>query len=124
MMNRENRLYPEADLPSSMIEIKEVIGLRGAVILLNRCGGTRLFVPRRLRVQHKLVVWLGMEAAQKMCAYFGGETLSIVRASKALKTVRNREIIARYGQGEKASSLALGFGLTERQIYTILSGSR
>ena len=58
-----------------------------------------------------------------MSAYFGGETLTIVRGSRARKAIRNREIIHRYGQGEKVSMLALTFELTERQIYTILSKS-
>jgi hypothetical protein len=110
-------------LPPSMVEIKEVVGWQGVATLLHRCGGTRLFIPRRLKAQHKLATLLGFEAAQKMSAYFGGETLTIVRGSRAKKAIRNRRIVHRYGEGERVSVLALAFELTERQIYTILSRS-
>jgi hypothetical protein len=121
-MYGDNFLAAESgQLPASMVEIKEVVGLQGAIKLLSSYGGTRLFIPRRLKAQHKLANLLGLEAARKMSAYFGGETLTIVRGSQAKKAIRNREIIHRYDQGEKVPMLALAFELTERQIYTILS---
>ncbi|MBF0454081.1 MAG: hypothetical protein HQL72_04590 [Magnetococcales bacterium] len=115
--------FQESDLPASLVEIKEVVGLEGAIKLLDLCGGTRLFIPRNLKAQHRLANLLGLEAAQKMSAYFGGETLTIVRASRAKKKVRNRTIILRYGEGERVPELARAFKLTERQIYSILSQS-
>ncbi|MBF0448399.1 MAG: hypothetical protein HQL67_09385 [Magnetococcales bacterium] len=113
--------FRESDLPDSLTEIKEVVGLQGALILLNRCGGTRLFIPRRLKAQHKLANLLGLEAARLMSAYFGGETLTIVRGSRAKKLARNRSLIHRYDAGERVAELAVAFELTERQVYTILS---
>ncbi|MBF0448444.1 MAG: hypothetical protein HQL67_09610 [Magnetococcales bacterium] len=113
--------FKESDLPGSLVEIKEVVGLQGALTLLNRCGGTRLFIPRRLKAQHKLADLLGLEAARLMSAYFGGETLTIVRGSRAKKLARNRSLIRRYNGGERVAELAVAFELTERQVYTILS---
>ncbi len=110
-------------LPASMLEIKEVVGVTGAVKLLQECGGTRIFIPRRLKAQHKLANLLGLEAARKMSAYFGGETLTIVRGSRARKRLRNLDIVRRYDQGEKVPELARCYELTERQIYTILAKS-
>ncbi|MBF0444702.1 MAG: hypothetical protein HQL68_03875, partial [Magnetococcales bacterium] len=94
-------------LPESMVEIKSIVGLQGVMTLLNKCGGTRLFIPRKLKAQHKLNALLGSEAAQKMSDYFGGETLTIVRGSRANKSLRNFEIINRYDNGEKVSKLAI-----------------
>lgn len=122
-MNTDNNSYQESDLPASMVEIKDIVGLDGVEKLLNRCGGTRIFIPRNLKAQHKLANLLGIEAAQRMSAYFGGETLTIVRASRAKKAVRNREIIQRYDRGDKVPTLAMAFELTERQIYSILAQS-
>ncbi|MBF0192992.1 MAG: hypothetical protein HQL71_00480 [Magnetococcales bacterium] len=110
-------------LPESMVEIKSIVGVQGVLTLLNECGGTRLFIPRKLKAKHKLIVLLGQEAAQKMSAYFGGETLTIVRGSKANKSLRNCEIINRYDNGDKVPKLAIAYELTERQIYSILSKS-
>ncbi|MBF0357530.1 MAG: hypothetical protein HQL70_02910 [Magnetococcales bacterium] len=114
-------LANSSSLPASMIEIKEIVGLQGAMTLLEKCGGTRIFIPRNLKIQHKLTTLLGFEAAKKMSAYFGGETLTIVRGSIAAKKLRNQEIVSRYGCGERVQELALLFELTERQIYSILA---
>jgi len=123
MQGEKFQVTEETNLPASMVEIQEVVGIEGVTTLLNLCGGTRLFIPRKLKAQHKLANLLGFEAAQKMSNYFGGETLSIVRGSRAIKAQRNRKIIQRYDQGEKVPALAVHFSLTERQIYSILAST-
>lgn len=120
MMNNLDLILKE-DLPSSLEEIAEVIGREGALKLVNECGGTRIFVPRNLRIQHKLVILLGMEQARRLSSHFGGETLTVVRAANLLRRTRNREIVRRYDAGEGVRQLARDHCLTERQIYAILS---
>ncbi|GAB0055728.1 hypothetical protein SIID45300_00023 [Candidatus Magnetaquicoccaceae bacterium FCR-1] len=116
-------LILKEDLPGSLEEIAEVIGREGALQLVHACGGTRIFVPRKLRVQHKLVTLLGFEQARKLSSHFGGETLTVVRAAELLRRRRNREIIRRYDAGDGVRQLARENALTERQIYAILSTS-
>ncbi|MEO5376239.1 MAG: hypothetical protein H7832_00410 [Magnetococcus sp. DMHC-6] len=111
----------ENDLPDSLQEIKEIIGMEGALTLVQRCGGTRLFVPKKINAQHKLVELLGFERARRLCLHFGGETLLIVRAAKAKRLARNREIIRLYDDGGSVRNLAKEFNLTERAIYSVLS---
>ncbi|MBF0270880.1 MAG: hypothetical protein HQL98_02230 [Magnetococcales bacterium] len=114
-------LILKEDLPGSLEEIAEVIGREGALQLVNACGGTRIFVPRKLRVQHKLVTMLGFEQARRLSHHFGGETLTVVRAAELLRRTRNREIVRRYDAGTGVRQLARDNALTERQIYAILS---
>ncbi|MBF0192871.1 MAG: hypothetical protein HQL99_17295 [Magnetococcales bacterium] len=121
MMSSGLELILEEDLPSSLEEIAEVIGREGALQLVNACGGTRIFVPRKLRVQHKLVTMLGFEQARRLSHHFGGETLTVVRAAELLRRTRNREIVRRYDAGAGVRQLARDNALTERQIYAILS---
>ncbi|GAB0056720.1 hypothetical protein SIID45300_01031 [Candidatus Magnetaquicoccaceae bacterium FCR-1] len=117
-----NEQTPEHDdLPESLQEIADAIGREGAMHLVENCGGTRVFVPRKMRVQHKLVTLLGFEQARKLSQYFGGETLTVVRNAQLLRRERNREIIRRYDAGTGVRQLALDNNLTERQIYAILS---
>lgn len=120
MMNGLDLILKE-DLPGSLEEIAEVIGREGALKLVDACGGTRIFVPRRLRIQHKLVTWLGLEQARRLSHHFGGETLTVVRAAELLRRTRNREIVRRYDTGTGVRQLARDNALTERQIYAILS---
>jgi Mor family transcriptional regulator len=112
---------PEAEFPESLVEIKDVIGYEGAMTLLDRCAGTRLFIPKNMKAQHKLSKLLGLEQANLMSRHFGGETISIVRAARAKRAVRNKEIIRLYDAGTRVPDIAQEMELTERQIYSILN---
>ena len=113
----------ESNLPESLREIMEIIGQPGTMKLVEQYGGTRIFIPSRVRAQHKLANLLGLEQARRLCHHFGGETLCIARSARAKLQERNREIVRRYDAGEAVRSLAIAYQLTERQIYTILSGN-
>jgi Mor family transcriptional regulator len=89
--------------------------------LLSKCAGTRLFIPKKMKAQHKLSQLLGFEQASLMSHHFGGETISIARAARAKRALRNREIVRRYDAGERVPDIAQDVELTERQIYSILS---
>ena len=109
------------NLPESLTEVAEVMGLSATTKLVKAYGGTRIFVPKRLGAQHKLANLLGLEQARRLSHYFGGESLSIARAANATRLIRNKDIVRHYDAGKAASSLALEYRLTERQIYTILA---
>lgn len=124
----DNHTHPsktiaEADLPESLKEIKETLGMDTAMAMLNHFAGIRLFIPKRMNAAHLLCQRLGQEMAQHLSHHFGGETLTIPRAAKALRHLRNLEITARYDAGTPVRALAGDYRLTERQIYTILSGT-
>lgn len=108
-------------LPESLQEIREVIGMESALKLVADCGGTRIFIPKYLPENHRLVTLLGMEVAERLSQYFGGESLSIIRWAEALRVERNMHIIDQYSKGSKIGDLARRFKLTERRIYTIVS---
>ena len=44
----------DKELPDSLVEIMETIGRLGAMRLVEQCGGTRVFVPKKIGAQHKL----------------------------------------------------------------------
>ncbi|MBF0192097.1 MAG: hypothetical protein HQL99_13300 [Magnetococcales bacterium] len=110
----------QGDLPESLQEVAGVIGVDGAFDLVQEYGGTRIFVPRKMREHHKLVASLGMERARRLAHHFGGETLSVVRNAELLRRTRNRQIVESYNTGVGVRQLARDHALTERQIYSIL----
>ena len=110
----------ESEFPESLTEIKDIIGYQGAMTILSKYSGIRLFIPKNMKSDHKLAKLLGLEQANLMSRHFGGETISIVRAVRAKRAVRNKEIIRRYDAGEKVPDIAQDVELTERQIYVIL----
>lgn len=107
-------------LPPILQDVVALIGLPHTMKLVEKHGGTRLFVPKReVDGDHALVRLLGHHAAHKLIEHFGGEEhFDIPLAWRAIKAVRNAQIRA----GRPHTSvrlLALEWGTTERNIRLI-----
>lgn len=111
------------ELPQSLVDVAEVVGLAATLALVEHAGGVRIYVPERLDDDHRLVTWLGAPAAAQLSEAFAMEELVVPRCAEALRRVRNRQMRRERDQGAKPAELALRYGLTERQVYTILSRS-
>lgn len=111
------------ELPASLREIQEMFGSDVAMSIKKRFAGIRLFIPKRLSPQHRLISLLGEENARRLSHHFGGETLFIPRDAKSERNRRNREIATRYDAGTPVRMLAQIYKLTERQIYAILKST-
>lgn len=110
-------------LPESLRDVGDFLGMEAAMALLDKFAGIRLFIPKHVGVEHFLSQKLGHEAAQKLSRIYGGETLTIPRAVRAKRRLRNLAIVAHYDRGASVRQLAGEYQLTERQIYTILSAT-
>lgn len=108
-------------LPASLTEVAEAVGLSAALALVLHAGGTRVYVPEELEPEHRLVGWLGIEAAQCLADRFGGETLDVPRCQAGARAVRDRRIREQRRAGTSIRDLALRYQLTERQVYTIIA---
>jgi hypothetical protein len=109
------------DLPESLREVVGLIGLPATLKLVEHFGGLiQLYVPRDISPDHPIAQALGVAAARKLSSVYGADTLrNIPRCAEGLRRIRNAEIRSRH-PAESAATLALTFGLTERQIWTIL----
>lgn len=116
----EGTIQP-GDLPESLREVLELVGLAGVMLLVERFGGVRIFIPKQVGREHVLVWTLGWEMARLLCRHFGGETINVPRASRAMQSLRNRHLVARHRQGATVRELAQSSGLTERRVYAILA---
>ncbi len=110
-----------ADLPESLHDVVELIGFTATLKLVEHYGGLiALYVPREIEPDHHLARNLGLASARKLASHYGTDTLrNIPRCVNGLRRIRDEEIRARRGEG--AARLALEYGLTERQIWTILA---
>ncbi|MBF0611974.1 MAG: hypothetical protein G8345_03910 [Magnetococcales bacterium] len=119
--NEKEYIIKEKDMPESLKEIKETLGMDAAMAMLQNFAGIRLFIPKKINPTHLLCERLGKELASLLSNHFGGETLTIPRAARAIRQMRNIEITTQYDKGASVRHLASQYKLTERQIYTILS---
>lgn len=111
------------DLPRSLRDVVALIGLPATLLLVERFGGLiALYVPTDIGPEHSISVAIGAPAARKLAARYGGDCIrNIPRCAAGLRRIRNTDIRARRAKGESAARLALAFGLTERQIWSILN---
>lgn len=117
-----DRYYIEAELlPQSLAEVIDAVGMAPAMALVERAGGTRVYVPERIDGEHPLAQWMGLDAAQALVERFGTDTLDVPRCLAGMRMVRDRRIRAERRAGASIRDLALRYRLTMRQVYTILA---
>jgi hypothetical protein len=114
-------------LPTSMVELSEVIGLRHALAIAEAAGGTLIRIPLgrgpRASTAQRLQSLIGEAAYVTLVAHYGGCAINVPRCVKARRLARNWLILSAYDEGQSVTSLAKQYALTERQIRTILNRS-
>ena len=113
-----------SNLPQSVRDIIDLVGVTPALALVRAYPGNILKVPKGARedgqVRARLIGIMGLDAANTFIATYGGDRLSIPRCVEALRDERDQRIIASYDDGQSVPELAVEHILTERQIRTIL----
>lgn len=119
---------PWADLSTEMLpkllqDFVRLIGLVATMLIVQRYGGRRLYVPINPHADHPIAKLIGLEKLTILSKVYGLEDhFSIPKAERALRHIRDEKIRAEYGP-KSASTLALEHQLTERQIWNIVGRS-
>lgn len=110
------------DLPESLRDVVELIGLAATLKLVEHFGGLIvLYVPREIGPEHPIAVAIGITAARKLSVHYGGDCLrNIPLCVAGMRRIRDAEI-RRRAASESAASLAREFTLTERHVWRILA---
>ncbi|WP_446807981.1 Mor transcription activator family protein [Methylomonas sp. 2BW1-5-20] len=116
-----NTPLPKHLLPDSLLQIAEYCGEETMWLIWRAYGGGHLTVPVNVTPDHRLAELLGMELAAKFCEMFGGATVyQIPKAHAAMLAMRNERIRHDRSNGMDNFRLCRKYGLTERQIITIV----
>jgi Mor family transcriptional regulator len=112
-----------ATLPSLLQDIANTIGFDAAMKLVERFGGTRIYVPRpqSMAWNHPLSEALGSPDAVRLAHAFQGEAVEIPLATDAQRFRRDVEIVSAYSQGATQRELAQKYRTSERNVRKILS---
>ena len=112
------------NLPRSVRDIVELVGLTPALALVSAYPGCYIKVPKGIRADgvmcSRLIAIMGLDAAETFIATYAGERMLIPRCVQAVRDERDRRIIADYDKGTGVDKLAVNHLLTVRQIRTIL----
>ncbi|MEM7251283.1 MAG: Mor transcription activator family protein [Pseudomonadota bacterium] len=112
-------LFDLRRLPASVRELVELLGVPETVKLLRTFGGANLYVPKRVSQRMRLLSSVSREAAEQLCAVFGGEVIELPKADHFTRQLRDREIVRHSAAGASRAELAAKFGLSRRQIGNI-----
>ena len=115
---------PDALIPGRMKEIAGHCSEQTAILLLLHYPGVHLSIPKHPNPTHKLADLLGLKEFSKLCEIYGNEVIQIPRAAKAIRSLRNQSILKDFSKGIYQSTIAIKYGLTERQINTICNQVR
>ncbi|MDH4234803.1 MAG: hypothetical protein OEV15_06685 [Gallionella sp.] len=108
-----------ANYPGVFQEVGQKIGDEATAKLVAQYGGTRLYIPYKLKLGHPLCQLLGQEVSQQLSDEFGGMTVEISRAVMMQIGQRNELILADRAAGMSQRQLARKYHLTERTIRKI-----
>lgn len=109
------------NLPESMQPVAQVVGVAGALKLMDRYGGDRVYVPQRLTLFHPLVDLLGLEAALALSFAYGGDYLAVPVGVAMRCQARNERLWRLRQQGWSYSQIRQEFNLSRRRIAEILA---
>lgn len=102
-------------------ELVKTLGLPAALRLVERFGGTRVYLPRPEVVseEHPLARVVGLEAAQHLCRLWPSDKVMIPMAAQFLREERDRALV-RDAQDHTVPQLARKYEIHERSVYRIL----
>lgn len=109
------------DLPPRLARLAELIGLSATLRLVEARGGTRVYVPERATGDHWLARLVGLPALTLLVEHYQNESLELDRGAAAVRAARDRRMAGEHAEGASTASLALQYGLTQRQVFNILA---
>lgn len=108
-------------LPESLKDLDAVLSVSEILKLIEYFGGTTIAIPLTPTDDGELVKVLGMDAAQRLSGFCGGENINVPRGHKIRRMIRIKRIKELRNQGFSIDALASQFQVTSRAIYLALS---
>ncbi|HZO81158.1 MAG TPA: helix-turn-helix domain-containing protein [Candidatus Binataceae bacterium] len=97
----------------------QLIGEEATARLIERFGGTRLYVPHYPAPDDALVQTIGVEPALRLAQTFGGERVEVPKPPP-----RRVQILALRAAGRSVESIARTLGCTRRRVFQVLAEAR
>jgi hypothetical protein len=107
-------------LPGVLQEFVRLIGLPATMLLVDKFGGLRIYIPLNPTPEHHFAQLIGVDNLRRLSEIYGREDhFELPKAERALLALRNAKIRAEYGT-KSIRQLASEYGLTERHVTRIV----
>lgn len=107
------------DLPMSLVDIAETLGLRVALALIEHFGGLEVKFPVAPKPDHPVIKALGAEDGRALCEFLGGLQIYVPHARPA-RTLRN-EVLALQNAGLDRAAIARQLGVSQRYVRMLIN---
>lgn len=94
-------------------DLRQILGDQAKAFFV-AFAGREIYIPQKPDRTHSISLEIGWEAARRLAAVFGGETIYV--PSAALREVRDREILAELEAGGVDYEVARRHRLSHRRI--------
>jgi Mor family transcriptional regulator len=107
-------------LPKVLQEFVRLIGLPATMLLVEKFGGLRIYIPLHPNAEHHFAQLIGYANLVKLSKVYGREDhFELPKAERALTAIRNAKIVAEYGP-KSVRELAAEYRLTERHVTRLV----
>lgn len=105
------------DLPASMVDIAETLGLRVALSLIQSFGGRDVKFPVDPAPDHPIIKALGENDGRAVCRFLGGDPIYIPHA-RPRRSAR-ADILRLERQGMDRAAIASELGISTRWVRSV-----
>lgn len=107
-------------LPKVLQEFVRLIGLPATMLLVEKFGGLRIYIPLNPTPEHHFAQLIGFANLERLSEVYGREDhFELPKAERALLALRNAKMRAEYGP-KSVRQLAAEYGLTERHVTRLV----
>ena len=107
------------DLPASLVDVAETLGLRVAVALIEHFGGLEVKFPVSPKPDHPVIKALGDEDGRALCEFLGGQQIYVPH-SRPARSLR-AEVIALQSAGLDRAAIARRLGISQRYVRMLIN---
>jgi hypothetical protein len=108
-------------LPAALRELVRVLGEGPAFRLVERRGGSRLIVPKRVTPEHRYIDELGLKVFADLVDAYGGSVIDLPKHDAVLRQLRHERVRQLRAEGLTMDRIAMASGYSRRQVISILS---
>lgn len=106
-----------ADLPRSLVDLAETLGIEIALALIREFGGLELSFPKDPPADHPVIKALGETDGRAVCMFLGGGAIYV---PKTPNRSRWRQVQALADQGFDKGQIARALGLSQRHVRRLV----
>jgi len=118
-------IYPELinidELPESLRDLVEIIGLSPTLKLASQFPGVPLYIPNYPKNNHPIATVLSQELFEKLVYYYAGDTLKLAKIDTVNRQIKHKRLRLLKEQGKTNREIAIELNYSQRHVERLVS---